>query len=116
MSDDYPVAHSPLECEVTRDGITVEICIYRGPEDPGWLLEVVDEEGGSTIWEDHLASDQEALDLAMKTIEEEGIETFSKGMSDGGHESRGAHPRRVAFMEPLPLGDDERTELEASLG
>ncbi len=39
----------------------------------GWLLEVVDEYGNSTVWDDPFDTEQEALDEAMNTIDEEGI-------------------------------------------
>jgi hypothetical protein len=80
-ADDYDITHSPLECEVTRDGITVRICIYRGPDTPGWLLEVEDHLGGSTCWEDCFDTDNAALDEAMAAIEEEGSGSFAAAVS-----------------------------------
>jgi uncharacterized protein YecA (UPF0149 family) len=74
--DDIPIEHSPLERDVTRDGETVHIFIYRGPQDPGWLLEIEDELGGSTCWGDHFDTDQAALDEALQTIEEDGIHSL----------------------------------------
>ena len=79
--DDYPITHSPLERKVSRDGITVEIFIYRGSEDPGWILEVQDQEGGSSVWDERFATDREAYDEAMKTIDEEGIASFAAAPS-----------------------------------
>jgi hypothetical protein len=76
MDDDYEIEMSPLCRKETRDGIAVEILIYRGEDDDGWLLEVVDQEDGSTVWDDPFPTDQAALDEAMRTIEEEGIATF----------------------------------------
>ena len=55
---------SPLAQSVTRDGKTVQIDIYEDGEG-GWLLEVVDEHGNSTVWDDSFASDREALDLSL---------------------------------------------------
>lgn len=106
--DDYPITHSPLERKITRDGITVEICIYRGNDDSDWILEIVDESGGSTIWDD-LASDQEALDLAIKTIDEEGIEAFAA-------ETKNSIEDPPLFLAPLPFEDDELSELTTFLG
>jgi hypothetical protein len=71
------ILHSPLEQSVTRGDVTVRICIYRGPADSGWLLEVEDHRGGSTLWDDPFPSDRDALDEAMRTIEAEGIRTFA---------------------------------------
>jgi len=76
IDDDYEIEMSPLCRKETHDGITVEILIYRGKDDEGWLLEVVDEEDASTVWDDPFPTDQAALDEAMRTIEEEGIVTF----------------------------------------
>ena len=80
---DYTVIeHSPLERDITRDDATVRVCIYRGCEDPGWILEIEDEHGGSTSWEDLFDSDQAALDEALRSIDEEGIRTFIDVTSD----------------------------------
>ena len=69
--------YSPLCRKLTRDGIGIEIQIYRDEQDPEWHLEVVeDQEGGSTVWDDTFPTDQEALDEALRTIEVDGITTF----------------------------------------
>ena len=52
MDDDYKLVFSTLSNRVTRDGITVDVQIYRGKDEEGWLLEVVDHLGGSTVWDD----------------------------------------------------------------
>jgi uncharacterized protein len=77
MDDDYKLVFSTLSKRVTRDGITVDVQIYRGKEEEGWLLEVVDHLGGSTVWEDRFPTDIEALQEAMATIEAEGIGSFA---------------------------------------
>ncbi len=46
--------------------MTVEVLIYRGKDDEGWMLEVVDQEGGSTVWEDWFSTEEEALAEALK--------------------------------------------------
>ncbi len=75
MTDDKDLIYSPLQQSITRDGKSIEICIYRLP-DSGWTLEAVDEVGNSTVWEDEFDTDQEALDFALKEIAEEGIDVF----------------------------------------
>ena len=71
MTDsDEPIMHSPLSQSVTRDGKTVSIEIYDDGEG-GWLLEVIDEYGTSTVWDDSFATDQEALADALKAIDED---------------------------------------------
>lgn|SRR3990170_83086 len=66
---------SPLAQSVTRDGKTVRVDIYEDGE-VGWLLEVVDEYWNSTVWDEPFASDRAALDEALKTIDEDGIESL----------------------------------------
>lgn len=73
--DDQAPVHSPLNQSITRDGKTVRIEIYEDGEG-GWLLEVVDDYWNSTLWEDSFATDREALDEVLKTIEEEGIDAL----------------------------------------
>ena len=58
--EDYEVEDSRLCQKVSRDGITVEVLIYRGKDDSGWMLEVVDQDGGSTFWDDLFPTDEEA--------------------------------------------------------
>jgi hypothetical protein len=59
----YPV-HSPLSQRLSRDGTTVEIQIYDDGKD-GWLLEVVDEFGNSTVWDESFLTDDAALAEAL---------------------------------------------------
>jgi uncharacterized protein len=77
MDDDFNLVHSPLEERVTHDGVTIKVLIYRGAEDQTWILEVVDEYGGSTVWDEPFPSDQAAYDTAMAAVAEEGIGSFS---------------------------------------
>jgi uncharacterized protein len=72
---DQSPQHSPLTQSLTRDGKTVQVHIYDDGKN-GWLLEVVDEYGNSTVWDASFMSDQAALDEACRTIDEEGIETL----------------------------------------
>src|ERR1035437_6632316 len=67
--------HTPLTQLVTRDGETVSVEIYEDGEGC-WLLEVVDESGNSTVWDATFESDQDALDEALKTIKEDGIDSL----------------------------------------
>ncbi len=78
MDDEYRVIHSPLERRISERGVSVEVLIYHGEDDAGWILEVVDHTGGSTVWDDAFASDRAALDEALRTIEREGISCFAE--------------------------------------
>lgn len=58
------------------EGHEFSIEIYRIDMIPQWSLEVVHEDGTSTIWDDLFDIDQEALDEVMKAIQEEGLGAF----------------------------------------
>jgi hypothetical protein len=69
---DPKLIQSALSCTIREDDAEVRIDIYR-LETTDWSLEVVDETGTSTVWDDLFPTDQAALDEALKTIREEGI-------------------------------------------
>lgn len=77
MTDtDPPIIDSPLSQAVTVDGVTVQVRIFKLEEDDGWTLEVVNESGTSTVWEDPFPADADAFGAFQRAVEEEGIETF----------------------------------------
>lgn len=48
--DALEIEYSPLCGDITRDGVTVRVDIYRLTDEPrGWALEVIDHEGASTV-------------------------------------------------------------------
>ncbi|MCK5494838.1 MAG: hypothetical protein KAI80_00385, partial [Hyphomicrobiaceae bacterium] len=51
--------------------------IYRAETERSWLLEVVNEEGGSTVWNERFTTEQAAMDELNRTIKLEGIQVFS---------------------------------------
>jgi len=75
MYDESDLIYSPLQQHYTSGGQTVEVCIYRMP-DTGWTLEVVDQYQNSTVWDGEFDTDQEAFDLFLEEIDEEGIEAM----------------------------------------
>lgn len=69
--EDLPeIVGSPLSRSVTRDGVTVEIEIYGEPDD-GWILEIVDAENASHVWDERFETDQQALTEALRALEED---------------------------------------------
>lgn len=78
MEDDCDFDHSPLSGRFTRDGITVEVEVYRsaGTQEP-WRLEVVDQNGGCTRWQSVFATEQEALQAFIEVVEANGVASFS---------------------------------------
>jgi hypothetical protein len=81
----YEIENSPLSRTVSRDGITVEVLIYRSKDEAGWILEVVGPGDASTVssttWDEPFDTDEEALAVAIKTIDTEGIVTFMRDPS-----------------------------------
>jgi hypothetical protein len=76
--DDYVLIDSPLSGPMRRDGVEIEICIYRGEDKPGWIPEVVDSEGNSFVWDDKFETDQAAMDELLRTIRVEGMKQFNR--------------------------------------
>lgn len=75
MNDDDDVKMSPLSQRFEQDGKAVHIEIYEDGEG-GWLLEIVDDDNNSTMWEDAFDSEEDALAEALATISEEGIDVL----------------------------------------
>ena len=76
---DPEIVMSPLCREIIEDDIRIQVDIYRGEVDSGWILEVIDEENASTIWDEPFDTDQDALDAVMKVIEHDGIRSLLDG-------------------------------------
>ncbi|MGB5338875.1 MAG: hypothetical protein WBO06_07260 [Gammaproteobacteria bacterium] len=70
---------SPLCREIIEDDTRIQVDIYRGENESGWILEVIDEENASTIWDEPFDTDQEALDAVLIVIEWDGIRSFLDG-------------------------------------
>lgn len=77
MADRDPnLLHSSLSGNMTRDGITIDVKIYKVENVPGWVLEVINHIGTSTVWDDLFETDDAAHSALIATISEEGMETF----------------------------------------
>jgi hypothetical protein len=61
---------------VSKDGVTIQLSIYRLEESPDWTLEVVNSKGTSTVWEGVFASDDLANAEFLRTVAEEGMDAF----------------------------------------
>jgi len=84
MSDPV-IVMSPLSREINGDGTKIQVDIYRGENDSGWILEVIDEENASTVWDEPFDTDREALDAVLEVIEKDGIRSFLEGESEEMH-------------------------------
>ena len=49
------------------NGHTVEVCIFKIEGSTEWTLEVVDQHGTSTVWDDVFATDEDAWLAFMKS-------------------------------------------------
>lgn len=80
MEDDCDFDHSTLSGRFTRNGITVDVEIYRvaGTNDP-WRLEIVHEYGACTRWYTLFDTEQEAYQAFLAVVEAEDISFFNSG-------------------------------------
>jgi len=71
----HPLALSPLATRITRGGTSVDVHIYRADDDgrEGWILEIIDASGTSTVWDEPFPTDGVALAEAWSTISTHGI-------------------------------------------
>ncbi|SLN63949.1 hypothetical protein ROA7450_03363 [Roseovarius albus] len=74
--EDYEITDSPLNRSLLVEGHRFEIQIYRGADDEGWTLEIVNEKGTSIIPDTLFATDDDALGAAIADFENEPIEEF----------------------------------------
>ena len=76
MERDPNLVVSGLSRTITIDGVTVQINIVRLEHEPQWSLEVVNDRGTSTVWDDLFDSDDEAYQAFQITVEAEGMAAF----------------------------------------
>jgi hypothetical protein len=75
MSEEIELVMSPFCQDLESGGHSVRVEIYGSRADE-WILEVEDEYGNSTVWDDHFATDAAALAEVKKTVLSEGIESL----------------------------------------
>lgn len=73
MTEDQ-VNDSPFMPSAPRESKAVKVEICEDGEG-GWILAVVDKNGRSTVWASLFASDMEALNEALITIDEDAIDS-----------------------------------------
>jgi uncharacterized protein len=85
IMSDPEIVMSPLCREISEGGTKIQVDIYRGEEESGWILEVIDEENASTVWDDPFDTDQEALDAGRVTgADQEVRSSLSRGAKSEG--------------------------------
>jgi len=75
MDEEFELEMSPLCQELSDGNKKVQVDIYRG-NGSDWYLEVVDQFGNSTVWDDQFPTDEAALIEVKATIQEEGIDSL----------------------------------------
>lgn len=73
---DPNIISSSLSGVITRDGVTIRLEIHRLDHDPKWALEVVNEAGTSTVWDELFDSNEAAYAAFEQAVEEEGMRAF----------------------------------------
>ncbi len=129
--DEIELIHSPLTQTHSTEGHTLRIEIYRSPGSP-WILEIEDELGTSTVWDDGFDTDAAALDAAFEAIEAEGVHSFVMQAQQAAKEAEPELLRKLAQPQQhqppqaqppsgglqgmmTPLSDEELNELEGLL-
>jgi hypothetical protein len=73
---DPHIIYSNLCRTLSLDGVTVDVQIYRLEHDAQWLLEVVNDEATSTVWDDLFVTDADAYAAFALVVREEGMRSF----------------------------------------
>ena len=74
-NSDPKIVMSPLtDRSFTRDGVTVEVHIYRLEHDEKSTIEVVDGENNSIVWDGEFDTDDDAPAEFIRTVETEGMD------------------------------------------
>lgn len=77
MSNRRPnLVNSSLSGSQSKDGVSVEVNIFRLENEDQWTLEVVNEKGTSIVWDDQFADDEAALNAFEHVVADEGMATF----------------------------------------
>lgn len=77
MAKKQKLEHSELSGEFTQDGVTVLVDIFRPAGSNGdWTMEVITQEEDLVQWDEPFATDREAFDEFLATVERDGIRTF----------------------------------------
>lgn len=89
--DEKPeIETSPLSGRLTSEGVTLDVRIHR-KADPNerWLLEVIDHNKTSTVWDDTFATDRDAYAMFYRTLESDGAGSFLNKALTGAQQSTG---------------------------
>ena len=74
--DDIEIIMSDLCRTYTERNKSIEVEIYKGVDDEGWFLEILDQYGNSMLWDEMFKTEQEALAQFESDLKKEGIDIF----------------------------------------
>lgn len=74
--ENYKIELSSLSQPYSENGKTVEVEIYKGEDDKGWILEILDTSGNSMIADEMYETDTEAWNQFIADVKKEGIDAF----------------------------------------
>lgn len=73
---DPNIVTSSLSGIVDEQGVRVTVNIIKLENEPGWSLEVENEHGTSTVWNDMFATDDAAYAAFRQAVDTEGMGAF----------------------------------------
>jgi hypothetical protein len=77
MAKKPALEHSEFSGEFEDDGVTVLVDIFRPAGTNGdWSMEVITQDEDVTSWDEPFATDKDAWEEFLATVEAEGIHTF----------------------------------------
>lgn len=84
LTEEPPFIESVLSGPIQRNGLSVEVQIY-GDGEGRWILELVDEERCSYVWDDRFETDKDAYAEALRALDEEPLEFATRGSDAANH-------------------------------
>jgi len=77
MTEDEPeIIYSERSGSYLVEGQRLEVLIYKTDRDPSWVLEVVNSNGTSVVWDASYIGDEMAWREFQDTVEKEGVGIF----------------------------------------
>ncbi|MDF1631892.1 hypothetical protein [Mycoplana sp. MJR14] len=67
------ILRSALSRKFTSDGMTIDVEIYQLEGAAGWVLELAEPDGSSTVWEELFPTDQAAWEEFEQGVREIGL-------------------------------------------
>ncbi len=71
------ITNSSKTQKILVEDHSISIEIYKLEGTSGWTLEVINDQGTSIVWDELFGSDDDALAIALETLDEEGLTIFT---------------------------------------